>query len=80
MKFVAIRWRDPNGIAGWCCRHDIKDFIEPLSCVSVGFVMRKTDSHIIISMGRDDENTKGLSHLAIPLGCIDKIINMEVEI
>ena len=67
---VEVTWDDASGIRhGWTAK---AEKVDPYLALSVGFLIRKNDDHIIIAQDTDEEGSSN-GRSQIPIGMVRKI-------
>ncbi len=78
MKLVVVEWLDSHQGRGWEDVEDLEEKVEPLSCRSVGWVLKETDEALmLVPHIAGQQSTKiivqGTGDLVIPKCAISKI-------
>ena len=74
LQAVVVYWVDSAGADGWIRRDELKGFA-PLDCVTVGFLVEKTDDHLTVASstaGGNGEQFQVNSPTSIPLVSITR--------
>lgn len=64
-----VEWVDSAAVEGW---QDAEDYIEPITCVTVGRIVKNENDYITIA-ATVDENGRWCSGMAIPRAVIKRM-------
>ncbi|HEY2857113.1 MAG TPA: hypothetical protein VGJ21_01690 [Terracidiphilus sp.] len=63
---VLVKWIDPGSIDAWTPAEEMT--LEPIACVTAGFLMRETECALYVSASRNGDD--GCCTMVIPQVCV----------
>ena len=72
---VEVTWLDPHASGGWRAPDDELDRAVPLTCTSVGYLLRQDEERLVLVQSSADDQGDELvaDSLAIPAAVIRKV-------
>lgn len=72
LPIIEVEWTDSCSVGGWKSRADYEKY-EPDECRSIGYLVKRTHSHIILVQTQSDQNSNVTDGITIPRSAIKSV-------